>query len=208
MPTAATRRRTQPERREEAETRLIKAAIGLLAQRGYDGFTLAEVGEAAGYSRGLPSHYFPRKDDLLAAAAQYAVDAYAASGDTFLVGCAGIERIASAIRHHASTAPNDSSRALGLLIAEAAIRPQLRTTIASLNQRGIARLQDELVAGIAAGTIRAGIDTGVQARMIFAFLRGQMSFAALDGEFHARAVSEAFIATLEQSLVPTAPTPA
>lgn len=66
-PAVNAKRRTQAERREEAEGKLLRAAIELLATRGYDGFTLAEVGKAAGYSRGLPAHYFGCKEELLAA---------------------------------------------------------------------------------------------------------------------------------------------
>jgi AcrR family transcriptional regulator len=61
------RRRTQEERREEAEQRILDAATRLIADKGLDGFTLADVGEAAGFSRGLPAHYFKSKDGLLAA---------------------------------------------------------------------------------------------------------------------------------------------
>jgi AcrR family transcriptional regulator len=61
------RRLTQEERRENAERRILDAATRLIADKGLDGFTLADVGEAAGFSRGLPAHYFKSKDGLLAA---------------------------------------------------------------------------------------------------------------------------------------------
>ena len=57
--TAATpTRRSHAERREEAERRLLEAAMEIVAKRGTVRMTLAEVGEAAGYSRGLPAHRF------------------------------------------------------------------------------------------------------------------------------------------------------
>lgn len=196
------RRRTQTERREEAETRLLQAAIALLAERGYDGFTLAEVGEAAGYSRGLPAHYFGRKEDLLAAAAQFVVDAYAVTVTQIPETRAGLPRIATSIRHHARAVAGGGSRALGMLIAEAGIRPGIRDVIARLNEQGTARLRHELQAGIAAGTVRPGIDVDTQARTIFAFLRGQMSFANADPQFDPGLLSEAFIGLLEAGLAP------
>ncbi len=39
----------------------------LIAERGLDGLTLAEVGEAAGFSRGLPAHHFGSKLGLIRA---------------------------------------------------------------------------------------------------------------------------------------------
>lgn len=59
--------RTQQERRTEAETRLLTTARGLIASRGWAGTTLADVGEAAGYSRGLAGHYYGNKAGLLRA---------------------------------------------------------------------------------------------------------------------------------------------
>lgn len=59
--------RTQRERRAEAESRLLATARKLVAHRGWAGTTLADVGEAAGYSRGLAGHYFGSKAGLLRA---------------------------------------------------------------------------------------------------------------------------------------------
>ena len=68
---AATERRSQTERREEAEHRLLEAALEIVARRGSVRMTLAEVGEAAGYSRGLPAHRFGSKAGLVHALAGY-----------------------------------------------------------------------------------------------------------------------------------------
>ena len=68
---AAAERRSQTERREEAEHRLLQAALEIVARRGSVRMTLAEVGEAAGYSRGLPAHRFGNKAGLVHALAGY-----------------------------------------------------------------------------------------------------------------------------------------
>lgn len=65
--------RTQKQRREEAEAALLDAAAELVAEQGLRALTLARVGERAGYSRGLVTHYFGSKQALverLARAAQ------------------------------------------------------------------------------------------------------------------------------------------
>ena len=61
------RQRTQEERREEAERLILDAATRLIADKGIESFTLADVGEVAGFSRSLPAHYFKTKDGLLSA---------------------------------------------------------------------------------------------------------------------------------------------
>jgi AcrR family transcriptional regulator len=55
------RRRSQEERRHQAEQALLDAAARLFARRGVDQTSLAEVGEEAGYSRGLANHHFGSK---------------------------------------------------------------------------------------------------------------------------------------------------
>jgi len=44
---------------------MTAAAVGLIAERGVAGTTLAAIGEAAGYSRGLATHRFGSKAGLL-----------------------------------------------------------------------------------------------------------------------------------------------
>jgi AcrR family transcriptional regulator len=58
-------RRTQEERRGEAERRLIEAAATMVSEAGPARITLANVGERAGYSRGLASHHFGSKRALM-----------------------------------------------------------------------------------------------------------------------------------------------
>lgn len=57
--------RTQEFRRTEAERRLIAAAAELVGEVGPSKVTLANVGERAGYSRGLATHHFGSKGALM-----------------------------------------------------------------------------------------------------------------------------------------------
>lgn len=58
-------RRTQAERRAETRYRVLDAATKLVAAHGSRAVSLAAVGEAAGYSRGIVNHHFGSKDRLL-----------------------------------------------------------------------------------------------------------------------------------------------
>jgi AcrR family transcriptional regulator len=53
------------ERRTEAEEALLEAAAELFAERGITQTSLAQIGERAGYSRGLANHHFGSKDALI-----------------------------------------------------------------------------------------------------------------------------------------------
>jgi AcrR family transcriptional regulator len=59
--------RTQAERREESVARMLRAGMKLFAKGGVAGTTLADIGLAAGYSRGLPVYAFGSKDKFLIA---------------------------------------------------------------------------------------------------------------------------------------------
>jgi AcrR family transcriptional regulator len=60
-------RRTQAERSADSRRRLIEAAITLLAERGYAGTTLLEIGRVSGLSRGLVTHHFGAKEACMEA---------------------------------------------------------------------------------------------------------------------------------------------
>jgi AcrR family transcriptional regulator len=60
----ARRRRSQAERSALSDARMLDAAVQLICERGPDGTTLKEVGERAGYSRGLASYRFGSKASL------------------------------------------------------------------------------------------------------------------------------------------------
>lgn len=51
----------------ETQGKLIAAALGVLREKGYAGFRIADVPGAAGVSRGAQSHHFPTKLELLLA---------------------------------------------------------------------------------------------------------------------------------------------
>ncbi|MFT6437281.1 MAG: AcrR family transcriptional regulator [Candidatus Azotimanducaceae bacterium] len=61
----STPKRTQEERRSEAECALLDAAEALIAKQGIVQTSLSQIGELAGYSRGLVNHHFGTKDALV-----------------------------------------------------------------------------------------------------------------------------------------------
>lgn len=65
------RPRTLPEINEFRRKALIEGCIESMAEYGIGGTTVKTICEAAGASRGLISHYFDSKDDLVAAALKH-----------------------------------------------------------------------------------------------------------------------------------------
>ncbi|MFJ1747428.1 TetR/AcrR family transcriptional regulator [Streptomyces sp. NPDC088116] len=56
------------ERRRRSRERLLQATVELVAERGYEATTLADIADRAGSARGLVSYYFPGKRQLLQSA--------------------------------------------------------------------------------------------------------------------------------------------
>ncbi|PRX45989.1 TetR family transcriptional regulator [Prauserella shujinwangii] len=64
-------RQPQQERSRTTRRRLVDAAVECLAERGWNGTTVAVIAERAGVSRGAAQHHFPTREDLVAAAVEY-----------------------------------------------------------------------------------------------------------------------------------------
>jgi AcrR family transcriptional regulator len=72
--TARTSRRTHAERRGATQAAILAAAVKLLIEDGYAGFSASRVAARAGVSRGAQEHYYPKKIDLIGAATRFAMD--------------------------------------------------------------------------------------------------------------------------------------
>jgi AcrR family transcriptional regulator len=195
--------RTQSERREEAERRILEAAIRLVVDKGYDRFTLADVGAKAGYSRGLAAHYFGRKDELLAAVAQYIVERYRDRPVGADSAPPGIDRLSREIRRYVEQSPSRAAQALGVLFSQARFHPPLARAITSLNQHTREIWEVGIRAGIENGVYRSDADPKGVASLIHAFLRGQATFVGLDPDYDFARATDVFIEMLRHRLLPT-----
>src|SRR5258706_16390675 len=59
--------RTQAERRDESQRRLLEAASAVIQERGMAAATFENIGARAGYSRGLATRHFGSKQGLIEA---------------------------------------------------------------------------------------------------------------------------------------------
>lgn len=67
-------RRTQAERSEQMQQRLVEAAAVVLRRKGYAGLRTDEVARAAKVSRGALHHHYPTKDSLVVATAAHLLE--------------------------------------------------------------------------------------------------------------------------------------
>ena len=198
-------RRTQTERRDEAEQRLVKAAIALVAERGLERITLADVGEAAGYSRGLPGHYFGSKAGMIVMLAERLIDGFGHALARAEHHTPGLARLLGAVRFYLDSAARDpvATKALFVLLGDGLSNPLIREPIARLNASGARSFASEIRAGIEAGEVRPGVDPDGQGLLLLAQLRGAVGFWLLSPEtIDLARVREEMVASVTRNLAP------
>ncbi len=170
MPDQPPARRTQQERREQTERKVVAAATALIAEHGSRALTLAEVGEAAGYSRGIVSHHFGSRENLLRAVMR---DAQAFNlpdpGES-----AGVW-LAATVRAYLKNVTNKrpAARAFLQMWGEAiATDPVLMPLYAEQDARFRRLLADKVREGIRDGSVRADADPEAMAVSLLGLLRG------------------------------------
>jgi AcrR family transcriptional regulator len=203
--TSKIQRRSQADRRDEAEQRLLAAAVRLVGERGLERITLAEIGEAAGYSRGLPAHYFGGRSGMVVSLVEHIIKGFGRALVRTEHHDPGLERLLGIVAFYFEQAGRDpiGSRALVVLLGEGLSNELVADRLAELNARSAGAFEVNLTAAVAAGDVRADIDVKAQALLILATLRGVVGqWLLAPDEIDLPAVSAEFIASLKRSLAP------
>jgi AcrR family transcriptional regulator len=194
--------RRHADRREAAELALLEAAVTLIATKGVRGTTVADIGEAAGYSRGLPTHYYKSKAGLLKSVVDYIYYRFAEGLTTGRRAKRGLDSVIKLIEVTFSPASLQMAKTFSLMQKEALMpNSELRSVFQAYNRETIARIAKEIQISIDKKEIRADANPQLQATLLLAALRGivvqwSMNPASIDH----RKVTEEMIALLKRSL--------
>jgi AcrR family transcriptional regulator len=167
--------RTQADRSAESDTRMLAAAVSLICEKGPEGTTLKEVGERAGYSRGLAGARFGTKASLYrfivrSIGEQWLAELGEAVGDK--VGLAAIRAAADAHNRFVTQA-SDRIRAFYILwFNSIGPDPELKAVIAHIHERRQQDVEEWLRRGIGQGAIRPDADVPAMARQFCASIIG------------------------------------
>jgi AcrR family transcriptional regulator len=166
-----TARRTQKERRDQAEAALLGAAAELVVEQGVRSLTLARVGERAGYSRGLVTHHFGSKQALLERLALATQTGFVPGLDGLPPG---LDRLLRLIDGYLGALGDVRvlNRAFLLLWAEATTAPDLAPIFRERDAAFRADLREDVAAGIADGAIRPDVVPDEVAIAVVGQLRG------------------------------------
>jgi len=160
------RRRTQAERTALSDARMLEVAVGLIVRRGTAGTTLKEVGEQAGYSRGLAGYRFGSKEGLFAFVVKAVGEEWLRELTAVTRGKVGLAAIGAALDAHRrfiADAPEHVRAFYVLWFESIGPRSGLKEVIERVHER---RRRDVLAwirGGIDAGEIDPGVDAGALA---------------------------------------------
>src|SRR5258708_1878284 len=128
---APRRRRTQAQRRELSDQRMLDAAFKLIERQGGSRTTLVEIGDLSGYSHGLVSHRFGSKGELVRAATRRLQHEFAKLLEPALAGRHGLKALLITAETYLRTAASSDRNAMYVLIGEAlGPLPEIRSEMA------------------------------------------------------------------------------
>ncbi len=154
-------RRTQAERTALSDQRMLDAAVALICERGAAGTTLKDVGERAGYSRGLASDRFLSKGGLSAFIIRSIGESWLRELRRVVKDKVGVEAIAVATDAHFRfiVEGSDHIRAFYMLWFDS-IGPdaEVKQVVANIHERRRRDVAAWIQTGIDAGQISPEVD--------------------------------------------------
>ena len=172
---AVAERRTQKQRREEAQRAMVAAATELIGRNGYGATTFEEIGRLSGVSRGLVTYHFGSKLNCIRAVVAE-IRAYTlASLDAGAEGLRGLRGLDHTIETYLRLYESDSTRerALFVTMVEAvSATPDLIDLITEQDNIFRQLLIDRIDEAKADGEVPASVDSSAIAVLIVGLLRG------------------------------------
>ena len=168
-------KRTQAERTAESDGRMLKAAISLLVEKGAARTTLKEVGQRAGYSRGLASYRFGNKAGLFSFLIRSVGEDWLQELQAAVTNKVGLAAIAAATDAHYRFVSEsaDRIRAFYLLWFDSiGPEPELREVIRKIHERRQVDVANWIRAGIQSGGINANVNVDAVAGQFCATIIG------------------------------------
>jgi AcrR family transcriptional regulator len=168
-------RRTQAERSALSDARMLDAAVRLIVERGTAGTTLKDVGERAGYSRGLASARFGSKAALFSFIVRAVGEEWLEALREAVRDQGGLPAICAATDAHYRYVRDGAERIRAfycLWFDSIGPDADLKQVIANVHERRQRDVEAWIRQGIAEGGVRADVDVGAVARQFCAAIIG------------------------------------
>ncbi|AGB25728.1 transcriptional regulator [Mycobacterium sp. JS623] len=178
--------RTQEQRRIEAERRLVRAAAELVAEVGPARVTLANVGERAGYSRGLATHHFGSKGALMQRLVETVTSQFRDAIAEKSQSDSPIDQLRQLVDFYFRVVADlqPVNRARLVLWADAVAGPSedVRPQMISADREFREEIEKRIQLAVSAGEVTGLVDPNGMATVIVAMLRGVALQRVLDDQ--------------------------
>jgi AcrR family transcriptional regulator len=178
---AAGQRRTQVQRRAQAEDALLDSAAKLFARLGVEQTSLAQVGAEAGFSRGLVNHHFGSKATLVERLVERTQHDFV-SGLTETDGTE-VDAIVAIARSYLNVAGRELTDTRAHYVMWGAALPQdadLRASVATGDLQFRTGVKSLVQLGQKRGTIATELDPAGMAVVVVGMLRGTVAQFLID----------------------------
>jgi AcrR family transcriptional regulator len=175
----------QDERRRASDGRMLRAAMTIIAQKGAAGATLAEIGVAAGFSRGLPAERFGTKLALLQALMDFMEGWFAERLRKAMGDRVGLDAVRARIDAHIDSAcasPVATAALYSLFVESLCAIPELQPRTRALSASFHDGFAGHLAEAKRRGELRAGVDGTKMANILVGMLRGLIIQSLLEGD--------------------------
>ncbi|MCC6846887.1 MAG: TetR family transcriptional regulator [Deltaproteobacteria bacterium] len=149
------------ERSGLAVGRMVAAALRTMGEHGYEAATLAAIGEAAGYSRGLATHHFGSKAELFAEVLRSVTGAFMTTVERRVGNRSGVDALLAFVAAHRELAEGEPERmrALFVLSFQSLIAHSPMKDAAIRQLLGYRDWAQRMIEhGVAAGAVRSDVD--------------------------------------------------
>jgi AcrR family transcriptional regulator len=194
----------QAERRALSQRRLLDAATRLIAEQGFSRTTLAQIGQKAGYSRGLVNERFGSKGELVRVLADEFQTYFAHDRlEPALAGKHGLEALLITVDTYLDSVVRSEhlGRAYYELLGESiGLVPEIHATFVEADRALRAGVESTVLSALRAGEIPEDVDAKAFAVFIVGLLRGIVLQWLLDPSgFELAAVRVEIRRTLERA---------
>lgn len=168
-------RLTQVERKEISDAKMLEAAVDLIVERGAGQVTLKDVGEKAGYSRGLAGYRFGNREGLFDFVLRSVGDEWLGELTQVTANSFGYRAIAAALDAHikfCEDAPKHVEAFYRLWFDSMAPDSQLKGVILGIHQRRRGDVVSWIEQAVAAGEVSATVDAEMLADHFTASVSG------------------------------------
>ena len=168
-------RLTQVERKEISDAKMLEAAVDLIVERGAGQVTLKDVGEKAGYSRGLAGYRFGNREGLFDFVLRSVGDEWLGELTQVTANSFGYQAIAAALDAHikfCEDAPKHVEAFYRLWFDSMAPDSQLKGAILGIHKRRRADVISWIEQAIAAREVAATVDAEMLADHFTASVSG------------------------------------